>query len=548
MHHTYFLPAFRLWSQDHPIKINMPQPSISAINFKYDKDFLKIRTLFGVTDLMCNESNCHGVGHTWNNRHNLLGLFWLMLTTTMVCCLSYVAAVLCQDFLSREIQSQTSVELKGDSALQLPSVVICNRAYFSRRKLTDMGVSSGLTHYLIVSIGSTLISKDNYGPNPEEFELKSRAELLEYLQNRSMSFPELIESISYECEEMVLQCNIGNRRYNASECCKTFVPVRTLTGLCFMHLSSDIDAQPSDGEHMGLTFYFNITRDDWPDLDPGILDPSHTAKVGLQATLISNHTHPAQVVLGKGSILEPRIHSSATITLTVVQDTGLKTIVDLYEQPCLPLADLKPEPGLQNFIKTKPNCDLYATRSCLHQFCNCTLYSLSFPRDEVMPCMLADNEECRRLLHRGLEPEMPADQTDGVSNATRLAIESCLSKARLSCGHLCERHDFTSATSHMPVPPKIYDNLVDHYNLSNGSDLAIMTAFYPDLRYTSVKMWRKDLLNFLCTLGGYTGLFLGCSVLVVCEFFVYVGLVAHVIIRRLIERQKTVTMKVTSNA
>lgn len=54
------------------------------------------------------------------------------------------------------------------------------------------------------------------------------------------------------------------------------------------------------------------------DLDPGILDPSHTAKVGLQATLISNHTHPAQVVLGKGSILEPRIHSTATVTLTVV--------------------------------------------------------------------------------------------------------------------------------------------------------------------------------------------------------------------------------------
>lgn len=54
------------------------------------------------------------------------------------------------------------------------------------------------------------------------------------------------------------------------------------------------------------------------DLDPSILDPSHTTKVGLQATLISNHTHPAHVVLGKGSILEPGIHSTATITLTVV--------------------------------------------------------------------------------------------------------------------------------------------------------------------------------------------------------------------------------------
>lgn len=54
------------------------------------------------------------------------------------------------------------------------------------------------------------------------------------------------------------------------------------------------------------------------DLDPDILDPSHTAKVGLQATLVSNHSHPAHVVLGKGAILEAGIHTTATITLTMV--------------------------------------------------------------------------------------------------------------------------------------------------------------------------------------------------------------------------------------
>lgn len=60
-----------------------------------------------------------------------------------------------------------------------------------------MGISNNLTHYLIASIGSTLISKD-FGPNAEEFELSSRAELLDLLQNRGMTFPELIEAISYE--------------------------------------------------------------------------------------------------------------------------------------------------------------------------------------------------------------------------------------------------------------------------------------------------------------------------------------------------------------
>ena len=54
------------------------------------------------------------------------------------------------------------------------------------------------------------------------------------------------------------------------------------------------------------------------DLDPGILDISHTAKIGLQATLTSNHTHPAHLVLGNGAILQPGILTSATIALTVV--------------------------------------------------------------------------------------------------------------------------------------------------------------------------------------------------------------------------------------
>ena len=57
------------------------------------------------------------------------------------------------------------------------------------------------------------------------------------------------------------------------------------------------------------------------DLDPRILDVSHTAKVGLQATLTSNHTHPGHVVLGKGAVLQPGILTSATVTLTVVGKT-----------------------------------------------------------------------------------------------------------------------------------------------------------------------------------------------------------------------------------
>ena len=67
---------------------------------------MKKRTVADMTDLMCQESTAHGVGHTWNNRRNLLGVFWFLVTVSLFGLLLYVAATLCSDFMSREVQSQ----------------------------------------------------------------------------------------------------------------------------------------------------------------------------------------------------------------------------------------------------------------------------------------------------------------------------------------------------------------------------------------------------------------------------------------------------------
>ena len=45
----------------------------------------------------------------------------------------------------------------------------------------------------------------------------------------------------------------------------------------------------------------------------------------------------------------------------------------------------------------------------------------------------------------------------------------CLT-ARGECGRLCERHDFTSGTSHLPVPPRLYQHLAQKFSLVNGSE------------------------------------------------------------------------------
>ncbi|XP_045124134.1 uncharacterized protein LOC123512043 [Portunus trituberculatus] len=509
-------------------------------SFTYDKDFVKKRTVADMTDLMCQESTAHGIGHTWNNRRNLLGVFWFLVTVSLSALLLYVAITLCLDFMSREVQSQTAVKLKGDHGLQLPSVVLCNRAFFSRRKLEAMGISSSLTHYLVASVGSTFVLRETQsGSDRAMFWEEGHAELQRIMADRNMTFADLIQAVSYTCQEIILQCIIGARRLNTAECCSGFTSARTMTGVCHVYLASAADAQPAEGEHMGLSFYINITRDDWPDLDPRILDVSHTAKVGLQATLTSNHTHPGHVVLGKGAVLQPGILTSATVTLTVVRDIGIKTMLDLSESQCLPLAGMQPLPELQNFLDTEPNCDLRATRSCLRRFCNCTLYSLSIPGDKVPLCVLVDKMHCHGLLRRGLvEDSLP--ETSSFALKPRSSAEICLAEARRGCRRLCERHDFTSATSHLPVPPSLYQHLVQQFSLSNGSDMAILTAFYPDLRYTEVKIWRKNLLHFFCTLGGYTGLLLGCSIVTFFEFFVYIGLIIAVVFKNLRASQQTV--------
>nr|XP_053626899.1 uncharacterized protein LOC128684644 [Cherax quadricarinatus] len=74
-----------------------------------DKDFIRKRSLAEVGELICQESTAHGIGHTWNNRKNPLGVFWFLATTSLFILLLVVASRLMRDFIQRDIQSQASL-------------------------------------------------------------------------------------------------------------------------------------------------------------------------------------------------------------------------------------------------------------------------------------------------------------------------------------------------------------------------------------------------------------------------------------------------------
>nr|XP_045582984.1 beta-mannanase/endoglucanase A-like [Procambarus clarkii] len=73
-----------------------------------DKDFTRERPLEQVVELICQESTAHGVGHTWNNRRNFLGVFWFIVTASLFILLLLLSARLSCDFVQRDVQSQAS--------------------------------------------------------------------------------------------------------------------------------------------------------------------------------------------------------------------------------------------------------------------------------------------------------------------------------------------------------------------------------------------------------------------------------------------------------
>ncbi|KAG0729312.1 hypothetical protein GWK47_030615 [Chionoecetes opilio] len=435
---------------------------------------------------------------------------------------------------------KTTVKLLEGDGLQLPSVVICNRAFFSRRKLEAFNISSHLTQYLIALSGSSFLTREDFLKKREAqvFMEESHAELLRVMQTNGLTFVQLIESLSYRCEEVLLLCVVGAQRFNTTQCCAMFVPIPTLSGLCYTYFSSAANTQTAEGEYMGVTFYTNITEGDWPDVDPSILDVSQMVKMGIQVSLMSNLTHPALLVLGKGVILPPGVYTTASVSLTEVRDTGLKTRIDLSETSCVSLDKVSYLGDPEGFFTVEHNCDLGAARSCVHQFYNCTNYAMNMTHGNLPPCLLVNHLHLHWLLLRVLGINTRKETNEYVLGAkanvpdTHLAL-ACIKKARVKCRRLCARQDFTYTTNHLPIPRRLYQHLREEFSLANGSEVAIISAFYSDLRYTEVKMWRKDLAELLSALGGYTGVFLGCSFVTFMELLVYIGLVTAVWVKDL---------------
>ncbi|KAK4307695.1 hypothetical protein Pmani_020562 [Petrolisthes manimaculis] len=73
----------------------------------------------------------------------------------------------------------------------------------------------------------------------------------------------------------------------------------------------------------------------------------------------------------------------------------------------------------------------------------------------------------------------------------------------------------------------------------------MVTAHFPKLRYMEVKLWRKTFLDFINTLGGYTGILLGMSVVTAFEVVICMLLMLNMGVQRISQHRSPLMPRVS---
>ncbi|XP_042881788.1 uncharacterized protein LOC122259236 [Penaeus japonicus] len=208
------------------------------------------------------------------------------------------------------------------TGLQMPSLIICNRNFFSRKKLQDYGLDSNASSYLMLMAGNPIITKRNMSEEDQAVVQRAHSTIHDLLVRHGMTLPELIKALSYTCEELITSCMYNYYYLRNQDCCQHYEPIETRMGLCYMYISHPNFRQTLNGDYMGLSLYMRIPEDDAPELSRHILDMTQTMKDGLQVTVTNNVTYPSFAVASESTTLTPHTLTSIALQLTEVRGHG----------------------------------------------------------------------------------------------------------------------------------------------------------------------------------------------------------------------------------
>ncbi|ROT82515.1 Na+ channel domain containing protein [Penaeus vannamei] len=494
------------------------------------------------------ETTCHGFSHIYRSKSLFMKGFWTISLLVLMLTFWFSVLTLFAEFLERKIISQTTTERADMTGLQIPSLIICNRNFFSMKKLqsgagperetqglnpcqashspSDFGLDSNASSYLMLMAGNPILAKTNLSEEDQAVLRQADLAVRNVLWQRNLTLSQLINALSYTCEELIASCMHNFNYLKGSECCKYYVHTETQLGLCHMYVSRPESRQVLNGEYMGVSLYLSVPEDDVPDLSRHILDMTKVTKFGLQMTVTSNLTYPNLAVVSQGTTVTPGAHTSIALQLTEINEEKVKTPIDVWEPPCIPAHSLDFRQDVGAFLDNNINCFDGIILRCFHEMCGCALYGMRL--EDTPMCTLNETRDCYRLLFLELSKFMNTNAFDNLpaGDEDEVVLEKarqCIVYVHSECQNrrVCQHSEYDYTVTTSPIHPKIMDVIVQDLNIENASKVASVTVFFSTMDYTLIKLSRMSQEEVISDLGGYMGLCLGSSIITWIEIVIY---------------------------
>nr|XP_027228995.1 uncharacterized protein LOC113820794 [Penaeus vannamei] len=175
-----------------------------------------------------------------------------------------------EDFTAREISSKHVNILEPPYTTLTPSTIFIPLSYHphstSMLYAYQNNVRPELANYMMMLAASPWIGSRRLFMTAEgQTQLvKLQGEFEKLLEEKKMNVTQIIDRVSLDCEEMIIQCSFNENEIQGRDCCRLFTPVPTFTGKCYVFFANESFSQLFSGEMGGLIITLHQVENDEP--------------------------------------------------------------------------------------------------------------------------------------------------------------------------------------------------------------------------------------------------------------------------------------------